>query len=155
MKKIVKKEIDIIYKSNDITLHRINNTIHLFKDDDYTLNEVLDIIIYGLKTKIEDESFWNIKLSLADKQNVKPINLIYHLTGSDKIWKQNNWIWKLDWSEMSNTFSEHFDEKIIKLVKASKTLGELKQKIKNNLSGEDFYELGIMLDLINNDDTLL
>lgn len=155
MKKIVKKEIDIIYKSNNITLHRINNTIHLFEDDDYTLNEILDIIIYGLKTKIEDDSFWNIKLSLTDKQNVKPINLIYHLTGGDKVWKQNNWVWKLDWNEMSNTFLEHFDDKIIKLVKASKTLGELRQKIKNNLSGEDFYELGIMLDLINDDDILL
>lgn len=157
MKKNVKKiEVDnIVYKSNNISLYRINNAVHLFGDQDFSLNDIFEIIIWGIKNRNDDEEFWNIKLTTTDKQNSKPINIIYWLTGGDKIWKSNNYIWKNDWIELATTFSEHFEDKINKLVKSAKTFGDLKNKISTKITIEDFYELGIMLDLINKDDTLL
>jgi len=155
MKKNVKEVENLIYKSNNISLHRIDNTIHLFGYQDFSLNEIFEIIIWGIKNNIDDEEFWNIKITLTDKQAAKPINIIYWLTGGDKIWKNSNWIWKNDWNEMSIIFLEHFEDKIKKMIRGSKTTGDLKNKILDKISSEDFYELGLMLQLINIDDTLL
>ena len=108
MKKNVKAEVEnLIYKTDNISLHRINNAIHLFGYQDFSLNEIFDIIIWGIKNETDDE-FWNIKISNTDRQNAKPINMIYWLTGGDKTWKSDNWIWKNEWNEMSIIFMEHF-----------------------------------------------
>lgn len=56
---------------------------------------------------------------------------------------------------MSIIFLEHFEDKIKKMIRGSKTTGDLKNKILDRISSEDFYELGLMLQLINTDDTLL
>lgn len=156
VKKVVETEIEnLIYKSDNISLCRVDNSIHLFGYQDLTINEVFEILVWGIKNRNNDEEFWNVKLTATDKQNARSINIIYWLTGGDKIWKSHNWIWKKEWNELSLVFIEHFDDKIIRLVNSSKTLGDLRNKIKNKLSCEDFYELGLSLDIINKDETLL
>ena len=156
VKKVVETEIEnLIYKSDNISLCRVNNSIHLFGYQDLTINEVFEILMWGIKNRNDDEEFWSIKLTSADKQNARSINIIYWLTGGDKIWKSHNWIWKKEWNDLSLVFLEHFDDKIIKLVKSSKTIGDLRNNIKSKLSCEDFYELGLSLDIINKDDILL
>lgn len=155
MKKNVKTDVEnLIYKTNNISLHRINNTLHLFGYQDFSINEIFEIIIWGIKNDA-DNDFWNIKITSTDRQNAKPINVIYWLTGGDRIWKNSNLIWKNDWNEMSIIFLEHFEDKIANIIKGSKTLMDLKNRINDTVSSEDFYELGIMLDLVNSDDTLL
>jgi len=160
MKKNVKKTIEteiknVVYKLNNISLCRINNNIHLFGYQDLTINEVFEILVWGITNKIDDTNFWNIKLTSTDKQNAMPINIIYWMTGGNKIWKSHNWIWVSDWSKLSIVFLEHFDIKIKKILQNSKTLGELRNKIIKQLAIEDFYELGLKLDIINKDDILL
>jgi hypothetical protein len=156
VKKVVEAEIEnVIYKSENISLCRVNNIIHLFGYQDLTINEVFEIFVWGIKNRMDDAEFWNVKLTTADKQNARSINIIYWLTGGDKIWKSHNWIWRKEWNEMSLIFLEHFDEKIIKIVQSSKTMGDLRNKIQNRLSSEDFYEFGLSLDIINKDETLL
>lgn len=155
MKKIVRNEVEnIIYKSDNISMHRVNGAIHLLGAHDYTINEVFEIIIWGMKNRADDTGFWDIMLTQIDRQDSRPINMIYWFTGGDKIWKSGNWIWKKEWKEMSQIFAEHFDKRMNKLTKTAKTLGDLRDKITKKISCEDFYELGIMLDLINKEDTL-
>ena len=160
MKKNVKKVVDtelenVIYKSDNISLCRINNAMHLFGYQDLTINEVFEILVWGIKNRDGDDNFWNVKLAAIDKQNARPINIIYWMTGGDKMWKSHNWMWKKEWNDLSLMFVEHFDEKIMGIVKRSKTLGDLRNKLKSKLSSEDFYEMGLTLDLINKDDTLI
>lgn len=151
MKKNVKAESEnLIYKSNNISLHRINGTLHLFGQHDFTANEVFEIVICGINNNI-DAYFWNIKITGADRLGAKPINIIYWLTGGDKIWKSSNLIWKNEWTEMSLIFLEHFEDKITTLLKGAKTLDQLKKNIYSNISSDDFYELGLMLELIITD----
>lgn len=160
MKKNVKKEVDteiqnLVYKSDNISLYRIDNLIHLFGYQDLTTNDILEILVWGIKNRMNDDAFWNVKLTTSDKQNAKSINIIYWLTGGDKIWKSHNWIWTKEWNELSLVFLEHFDDKIASLIRSAKTFGDLRDRIKNKLASDDFYELGISLDIINKDDILL
>jgi len=160
MKKNVKNDVDgeiknLVYKSDNIYLYRIDSHIHLFGYQDLTTNDIFEILVWGLKNRMNDDAFWNVKLAVSDKQNAKSINIIYWLTGGDKIWKSHNWIWKKEWNELSQVFLEHFDDKIISFIKGAKTFCDLRDRIKNKLSSEDFYELGISLGIINKDDILL
>lgn len=160
MKKNVKKTIEteiknVVYKSEDMSLHRIDNSLHLFGNQDLTINEVFGILVWGINNKKNDTKFWNTKLTITDKQNAKSVSIIYWMTGGDKIWKSHNWIWNNDWSKLSIVFLENFDVKIKKILGNSKTLGELRDKIRKQLSIEDFYEKGLELGIINKDDILL
>lgn len=126
---------------------RIDNKLYLHIGSDKTIDDVFEIVLLSLKMdylKKEDE-FWNIKITDVDKETSKPINLIYHLTGGDRVWKYNKFeIWTEEWAEMSKVFSECFDEKILKILYNCKNLKDLKNKIlKSSISSEDFYEFGL------------
>lgn len=142
-----KKTLTKIYKSNNLTLERIDNQLILSDNNDNSFNEIFDILIYAIRNDIKDKEFWNTKLNNEDKNLSKPINIIYHLTGSDKIWKIDNYIWKNEWQDMIDIFLNEFEEKILKILNKSKTLKGLKHNLKG-LNSEDFYEFGLKNNLI-------
>ncbi len=145
----------VVYRSGDVSVHRIDGRAHLFGQQDLAIGEAFEMVVWGTRHRPNDEDFWEIKLTQADVQNARPINMIYWLTGGDSIWKTDSWIWDGEWTVLSEVFVEHFGDKIMKAAKSAKTLGDLRRKIKNRLSYEDFYELGISVGIINEDDALL
>jgi hypothetical protein len=159
MKKNVKNAVEtelknLIYESDNMSLYRINNALHLFGGHSLNINDVFEIMIWGIKNNMDDD-FWNTKITSADKDEARSINLIYWLTGGDGMWRIDNNIWKNDWTKMYTVFLDRFDTKIMKIAQSAKTLGDLKNKVKNKLSCEDFYEYGLSMDLIIKDETLL
>lgn len=151
MKKI--KDVEtIIYKNESISIVKINDSLHLYNDV-ISFNEIFDILIYGIQNQITDQDFWKIKISEQDILNSKPVNLIYFLSGGDSVWKDNN-IYKKEWLEMIDVFIEHFTDRINKVLKIT-TLKDLYTRLKNKLAIEDFYELGLKLDLIHKNEITL
>lgn len=148
-----KAESKVILKIDDWVLERVSGRLNLVNTiDELATDDIFQIIIWAQKYKsINVEDLWRMRITNEDKINSMPSNLIYYLTGDDKIWKRNL-IWKHDWKDMNSIFLEWFELKIKDVVKKSKTLGQLKNKIKNKIGSEDFYEFGLKFDLLHNNE---
>lgn len=129
-----------------------DNKLELIINDDKYINDLFEIVILGLNNSniINDKDFWNLKINKDDKNNVNCINLIYYLTGGDNVWKHHSFnIWNLNWLELSNILLNKFESKIVKLLKSSKTLNDIKINILNgHINSELFYNFGLKENLI-------
>ncbi len=134
-------------------LERIEGQLNLIISEDKCINDIFEIALLSLKQDdLKDFSqFWSIKLSEQDKKNARPISVIYHMTGGDKMWKQGSkMIWNKEWVELSTFFSEWFDDKVMNLLKRCNTLGDLRNKLVNGLiNSETFYEFGLKNNIIH------
>ena len=152
MKKV--KDVEkILYKNNSISLVRINESLHLYNDV-VTYNDIFEILIYGIQQNVKDEEFWKIKITAADIRNAKIINLIWFLSGGEKVWNEDNRIYKQDWIFMLDIFHEHLGQRIRKILKQT-TLKELRNRMTQYISIEDFYEVALLENLINSNDTTI
>ena len=151
MKKV--KDVEkLLYKNDSISLVRIDDLLHLYNDV-VSYNEVFDILIYGIKNNIKDDDFWKIKITSKDITNAKIINLIWYLSGDTKVWTDNR-IYKKDWIDMLDVFHLHLGKKIHKILKQT-TLKELKKRMTENISMEDFYEIAMEHDLVHSNETTI
>lgn len=152
MKKIDKRATEnLIYKNENTSLTRINGILHLLGQNDYSTNDIFDILAWGISNS-PDRDFWSAKITEADRMVAKPINIIYSMTGGDRVWKKSNLLWKQEWNKMHSIFLEHFEERLLSMLKRSNTLEKLRKKLNDKITCEDFYELGLKLDLVCNDE---
>lgn len=150
MKKV--KDVEkLIYKNDSISLVRVSDLLHLYNDV-VAYNEIFDILIYGIKNNIKDEEFWNTKITSTDIKNAKIINLIWFLSGAEKVWEDDNPIYKKDWIIMLDVFHEHLGSKIRKILRQT-TLKDLKNRMMKNICIEDFYEVALKEKLVNRNET--
>lgn len=141
------KKVQVL-KNGNWVLEKIENKLYLSNVDN-TINDVFDMVMLAIKDKeLNSSDFWNTKVSINDKKDANELNMFYWMSGGDKIWKDNT-LWKKDWSEMAEVFSEHFSDRVLLTLNTCKTLSDIKKKIVNKYSSLDFYELGLKLDLIN------
>jgi len=151
MKKV--KDVEkLLYKNDSISLVRIDDLLHLYNDV-VSYNEIFDILIYGIKNNIKDEDFWKIKVTATDINNAKMINLIWYLSGDNKVWTDNR-IYKKDWVDMLDVFHLHLGERIHKILKQT-SLKELKKRMMNRISIEDFYEVAMQQNLVHSNETTI
>jgi hypothetical protein len=150
MKKV--KDVEkVLYKNDSISLVRINDQLHLYSDV-VCYNEIFEILIYGIEKNITDEEFWKIRLTATDINQAKTINLIWFLSGAEKVWHDENRIYTLEWLDMLDVFHTHLGDKIRKILKQT-TLKEIKQRMLSRIAIEDFIEVAMQENLLN--DTLL
>lgn len=145
MKYIGKSQI--ILKIGDWKLERLQNKLYLVNNEKVT-DDVFEMIRWSKIYKVlNNESFWDTRITKEDKININAANVIYWLSGDDQVWKTAS-IWKYDWKDMSIQFMEWFEPSIKKIVKNCQTLGQLKNSISKNIGCEDFYEFGLKHELI-------
>lgn len=130
----------------------IDNKLELIINDDKFINDLFEIVILGINniSIINDKDFWKLKINNIDKNNANCINLIYYLTGGDKMWKyQSINIWNITWIELSNILLNKFEKEIKKILKSCKTLNDIKINILNGkINSELFYNYGLKENLI-------
>jgi len=152
MKKV--KDVEkVLYKTNSISLVRIGDLLHLYNDV-ISYTDVFEILIYGIQHNVKDEDFWKIKITATDIKNAKVVNLIWFLSGGEKVWEEDNRIYTQDWMYMLDIFHEHLGDKIRKILKQT-TLKELKCRMIQQISIEDFYEVALKENLVNSNDTTI
>lgn len=152
MKKV--KDVEkLLYKSNSISLVRINDAIHLYNDV-VSYSDIFEILIYGIQQNVKDEEFWKIKINATDIKNAKIINLIWFLSGGEKVWNEDNHIYKQDWIFMLDIFHEHLGQRIRKILKQT-TLKELRDRMYQTICIEDFYEVALKEKLVKSNDTTI
>lgn len=149
MKKTTSK---IILRIDEWKLERVSGRLNLVNTvNDLATDDVFQIVIWAQKIKeLDIDDIWQIRLTNEDKMSAMAANIIYFLTGDDKAWKRN-FIWQHEWKDLNILFLEWFEPKIKDIVKRSKTLGELRRKIKAKIGSEDFYEFGLKFDLLINE----
>ena len=91
---------DLIYESNTIRIYKdycfeITNKI--------TTYDYVEAISFLSKMIIKND-IWDLKLPYNFKDNIKPINSLYYLSGGDEFWIDS----KYDWCEYMDLFENKF-----------------------------------------------
>jgi hypothetical protein len=144
-----KTDSKVILKVDEWKLERVSGRLNMVNTvNELATDDVFQMVIWAEKLKnLDIDDIWQIRLTNDDKTNAMAANLIYFLTGDDKAWKRN-FIWQHEWKDLNVLFLEWFEPKIKDIVKRSKTLGDLRKKLKTKIGSEDFYEFGLKFDLL-------
>ena len=107
-------------------------------------------IIKGSQYK-SDPKLKEIQLTDADKANVDPEQALYWITGGNKEWKFGE-LYNTTWDESYKIFVDAFGGTVKSIVVSSSNLGELIEKLANEIPIEDVYELASDKGLIDYED---
>jgi len=149
MKRTDNSNQHIILLIADWRIERLQNKLHLInKIDEHATNDIFEMMKWiKCNKELSCDDVWNISLSKEDKFNANAANLIYWLTGDDKIWKTDA-VWKYEWKDVTAQFLEWFEHRIKRILKKCQTIGQLKNSLYEEIGSEDFYEFGLKYDLI-------
>lgn len=87
-------------------------------------------------SEFENENqIWNTELNLIDQEIESTLGAIQWLTGGPKTWEKMN----LDWFQHCNTIDDQYSQKIKDIVKASNTLGDIREKFYRHLNLDKMY----------------
>jgi hypothetical protein len=103
-------------------------------------------IMMKFKTKY-DNKFWDLQINDINYYDICPEKSLYWLTGGDIEWKlMNNY--KKSWTQSSLIFQEKFGNRIISILRCSKTFGDVRNGFTKYLNLPILYEFALESDLI-------
>jgi hypothetical protein len=89
-----------------------------------------------------DSKFWEMEIENIDFYNISPGKSLYWLSGGDIEWKlMNNY--KKSWLESYTLYQEEFGDKVLSILKKSKTMKDIRTGFIKYLSLPILYEFAI------------
>lgn len=149
------------YKGRDLSVTRGEDGLLFFDFDSmgwlFDTNDVAEgCAICKGSHFIKDEGLRQIQITQADKDNVKPEEALYWLTGGNKEWKFGD-AFNVSWDKVADEVTAKFGHVVTDMVKDSNTLGELMDKMASEsglygLDMMDFYQFMSDEGYVNYDD---
>lgn len=98
-------------------------------------------ILMRHRTK-KGEKIWETKISNIDLYEIRPEKSLYWLTGGHDEWKKSD-NYRGNWSNCSELFTEKFGEKVVDIIKKSKTFGDIRTGFCKHLSLPKLYDYAL------------
>ena len=106
------------------------------------ISEAIAIMINKISKNSE---VWNIENNF--NKNIQPEKSIYWLSGGHKEWRSLEH-YKKPWRELSPIFTDEYGNLIKKIIKKSKTLGEIREQFLKYMNLSIIYEFALDKEII-------
>lgn len=118
-----------------------------FEIGNQVTTDLAEAIAILMRSNIYDEKVWNQEFNVDLIENVCPAKCLYWLTGGPKEWNvlEN---YKRPWSECNLIFQEEFGFMVMRILKKSKKLKDIRDGFKKYLNLPILYDFAISQDLI-------
>jgi hypothetical protein len=100
-----------------------------------------------MKSNISDEEIWNHEFDNNLIQNVCPVKCLYWLSGGVKEWNTIS-NYKRPWSECNLVFQEEFGFMVMKILRRSKKLKDIREGFRKYLNLPILYDFAISQNLV-------
>ena len=137
---------DVIVDNNQVFISRDDGIKLYFEfkkpvfNTTYNVAEAVAILI-RIPELANENYIWDSELNLIDQNIESTLGATQWLSGGPKTWKKM----KLDWLEYSDQLDDQFSQKIIDIVKASNTLGDIREKFYRHLNLDKIYNTMLAL----------
>ena len=159
MAKFIKKDLTfeeskLIYKKGNISVEKTKDGL-LFNLNSQVINDsYIETTDYLTATAMamrvnnleSDRKFWNIKL-INKYENINLEKTLYWLSGGKNEWNINK-VYKHKWEDVKDIFLYKYSDKLLEIIKKSRTLGDLKRGFKRFLNLQEIYEFSLTNNLI-------
>lgn len=147
-KKVLLEKIGtkVIYNDESIKISREGNE-WFFEIKKELTTDLAEAVAIMLRECDKNDRIWDIEIKDIITENISPEKSLYWLTGGYKEWKSLE-NYSKPWCDCYLDFQEEFGETIIKTIKKSKTLGDMRKLFISNLNLTILYDFAMSKKLL-------
>lgn len=109
--------------------------------------DLAEAVAIMMRTKLSDQKIWDAEVDPDLIKDVCPEKCLYWLTGGIKEW-QNLESFKSPWSECNLIFQQEFGFMVIRILKRSKKLSDIRDGFRKYLNLPILYDFALSQNLV-------
>lgn len=145
-KELLKSELDSVFVSKKLVIKKEGNE-WFFEIGKEMTNDLSEAVTIMMRVCKPDDSAWDIKVSNTDIENITPEKSLFWLTGGSQEWK-NLENYNRPWCDCYLDFQEEFGFMIIKIIKDSKKLSDIRDGFIKYLNLPIIYDFAMSKNLL-------
>ena len=145
-KELLKSELDSVFVSKKLVIKKEGNE-WFFEIGKEMTNDLSEAVTIMMRVCKPDDSSWDIKVSNTDIENITPEKSLFWLTGGSQEWK-NLENYNRPWCDCYLDFQEEFGFMIIKIIKDSKKLSDIRDGFIKYLNLPIIYDFAMSKNLL-------
>lgn len=142
-KKITEKTYS--YESPEVLIVKESTGEFFFEIGNEITTDISEAVAIMINKISKNSEVWNIENNF--NKNIQPEKSIYWLSGGHKEWRSLEH-YKKPWRELSPLFTEEYGNLVKKIIKKSKTLGEVRDQFLKYMNLSIIYEFALDKEII-------
>ena len=145
-KELLKTELDSVFVSKKLVIKKEGNE-WFFEIGKEMTNDLSEAVTIMMRVCKPDDNAWDIKINNTDIENIVPEKSLFWLTGGTQEWK-NLENYNRPWCDCYLDFQEEFGFMIIKIIKDSKKLSDIRDGFIKYLNLPIIYDFAMSKNLL-------
>lgn len=145
-RELLKSELDSVFVSKKLVIKKEGNE-WFFEIGKEMTNDLAEAVTIMMRTCKPDDSAWDIEIKNTDIENIVPEKSLFWLTGGTQEWS-NLENYNRPWCDCYLDFQEEFGFMIIKVIKKSKKLSEVRDGFMKYLNLPIIYDFAVSKNLL-------
>ena len=153
-KQLILSEGYLILENSKVRVYKEKNNLYYFESTNSKLNYFLSVdylesvaALMKLKDLYDFDSLWDIEITDEMRNNIFLSKSLYWLTGGDREWVTSS-VYNTTWLESGHIFVEEYGNKLEKINKKCKTLGDVRDEFIRYMNLPTLYEFGLIKGII-------
>ena len=145
-KELLKSELDSVFVSKKLVIKKEGNE-WFFEIGKEVTNDLSEAVTIMMRVCKPDDCAWDIEIKNTDIENIVPEKSLFWLTGGKQEWR-NLENYNRPWCDCYLDFQEEFGFMIIKIIKDSKKLSEVRDGFIKYLNLPIIYDFAMSKNLL-------
>jgi hypothetical protein len=145
-KELLKSELDSVFVSKKLVIKKEGNE-WFFEIGKEMTNDLSEAVTIMMRVCKPDDSAWDIEVNNTNIENITPEKSLFWLTGGKQEWR-NLENYNRPWCDCYLDFQEEFGFMIIKIIKDSKKLSEVRDGFIKYLNLPIIYDFAMSKNLL-------
>jgi hypothetical protein len=145
-KELLKSELDSVFVSKKLVIKKEGNE-WFFEIGKEMTNDLSEAVTIMMRVCKPDDSAWDIEVNNTNIENITPEKSLFWLTGGKQEWG-NLENYNRPWCDCYLDFQEEFGFMIIKIIKDSKKLSEVRDGFIKYLNLPIIYDFAMSKNLL-------
>jgi hypothetical protein len=145
-KELLKTEIDSVFVNKKLDINKEGDE-YVFEIGREMTNDLAEAVTIMMRTCKPDDKSWDIEINNKNIENIIPERSLFWLTGGEQEWK-NLENYNRPWCDCYLDFQEEFGFMIIKIIKDSKKLSDVRDGFIKYLNLPTIYDFAMSKNLL-------
>jgi len=145
-KELLKTEIDSVFVNKKLDINKEGDE-YVFEIGREMTNDLAEAVTIMMRTCKPDDKSWDIEINNRNIENITPERSLFWLTGGEQEWK-NLENYNRPWCDCYLDFQEEFGFMIIKIIKDSKKLSDVRDGFIKYLNLPTIYDFAMSKNLL-------
>lgn len=145
-RELLKTEIDSVFVNKKLDINKEGDE-YVFEIGREMTNDLAEAVTIMMRTCKPDDKSWDIEINNKNIENIIPERSLFWLTGGEQEWK-NLENYNRPWCDCYLDFQEEFGFMIIKIIKDSKKLSDVRDGFMKYLNLPTIYDFAMSKNLL-------